>query len=117
MTLPNKPKKSSSYNCGDPRFGEYWTKVVARGRKCNACGRKIMAGEPSLRFIDKNKTLCIRSKTKLPFQLKVERAICKDCGLKGLERLMDDLKKPNDEKLYARAIKRLEHQQPPETEW
>jgi hypothetical protein len=84
-----------------------WTNVVERGRKCQMCRHFIEAGEPSFRYIRDD----IKYST---FNVSSEKAICKNCALPILERMVADLKKPRDEQLFLR-MKRNQPQ--PKTEW
>ena len=102
----------------DPKFNGRWIKIVAKGRKCNECGRKILAGEQSLRFMDLYKTrhTVLKSNGK-HVEMVFERALCKECAIKGLNVLIKGLERPADEKKLDRAIKRESAKLPPETDW
>ena len=104
----------------DPSGLDHWVSVVKRGRKCSCCNKKIHAGEQSLRYIDRYRTLDFKSKKNNYIKLQVERAICVECAKSMLTTLMDGLNRPTDQQLYEKAeLRRLKKyaKDNPETEW
>jgi hypothetical protein len=97
------PRKKKSRNrhipINDNTFiAGVWTNVVERGRKCQACGEPIVAGETSLRYI--------RNDLKYgSYNIQTEKAICKYCALPTLKRMIEDLEKPIDQTMYLRMKK------------
>lgn len=124
MTNPSVAKRPMvskwSRKSTDPSGLDHWVSVVKRGRKCSCCNKKIHAGEQSLRYIDRYRTLDFKSKKNNYIKLQVERAICVECAKTMLNELLEGINRPTDQQLYEKAELRRQQKyakEHPETEW
>lgn len=105
-----KKKRNRNINIDDSTYLSgvgIWTRRVERGRRCQLCRRTIEAGEPSLRYIRDD---MVYGK----FGILSEKAICPDCAIPRLQKMLDELKLPIDQTMFIR-MKRNQPQ--PQTEW
>lgn len=107
---PKHPKKrrnrAISINV-DTYMAGVWTKRVERGRRCQMCRHSIVAGQQSLRYIRDDMQYG-------RYQVKSEKAICPDCALPILEKMIVELKQPTDQTMFIRMRK---NQPQPQTKW
>ncbi len=105
---PRKKRRNRVIKINNDTYLEgLWTAKVERGRTCQKCRQPISAGSPSLRYIRKDLKYG-------KYSVVSEKAICPECAIPMLEKMLDELKQPIDKQMYMRMKK---NQPSPQTTW
>ena len=116
MIVKKRNAKRDTRQNTDVAFHEMWVKKTARGKKCSLCKTHIYGGEYSLRYMQED-AKSVKNKSGITFRIEVERAICVDCAIKNMEKMITALKTPMDEEAYGRALEREEKGSSRNSEW
>lgn len=105
MTTKKRSHKRDTKLDGDVEFRDMWVKKTARGKKCSVCRTHIYGGEQSLRYIVED-AMTVSNKKGNAFRIGVERAICSNCAITNMKKMIIALETPKDEDAYSRALER-----------